>query len=122
VKRFGVSLPEDLAKAVEKLSEELGTTRSAVVAQAVSNFLSAYSQHLKDGHRCMGAVLAITKGVEDVNEALERYRELIVNFSHMHVEGKCVSVFVVYGDGKKIGEFLMAISERADKAYFTPLE
>jgi transcriptional regulator, CopG family len=33
MKRFGVSLPDELAQEVDKISQELGVTRSAVIAQ-----------------------------------------------------------------------------------------
>ncbi|MEL9991627.1 MAG: CopG family ribbon-helix-helix protein [Thermoproteus sp.] len=122
MKRFGVSLPNELAQEVDKLSRELGVTRSAIVAQAVSAFVQSYSQHLKDGHVCLGAVLSLTEGVELLSELIEQYKELIANYSHIHIGDKCVSVFVVHGDGRKIGEFLVGLSERAVKTYFTPIE
>ncbi|MGC8582784.1 MAG: CopG family ribbon-helix-helix protein [Thermoproteus sp.] len=122
MKRFGVSLPDDLAQEVDRISQELGVTRSAVVAQAVSNFVQTYSQHLRDGHRCLGAILSLAEGMEIVSEIMEEYKDLIANYSHMHIGDKCLSVFVVYGDGKRVGEFLMGLSEKAVKTLFTPLE
>lgn len=122
MKRFGVSLPEELAKAVDKLSEDLGTTRSSVIAQAVSAFLAEHAQHLQSGHQCTGAILSLTEGVEAVNEAVEGHKELIANYTHLHLGGRCISVLVVHGDGKRIGEFIVALSERALKTYFAPIE
>lgn len=122
MRRFGVSLPDELAQEVDKISQELGVTRSAVVAQAVSSFVHTYSQHLRDGHRCLGAVISLTEGVEEASRMMEEYRDLIANYSHMHIGDRCLSVFVVHGDGRRIGEFLMGLSERAARTLFTPLE
>lgn len=122
MRRFGVSLPDDLARAVDSIAEELGVTRSAVVAQAVASFVQEYKGHLKSGHICLGAVLSLTEGMEAVGEIMEKYRDLIANYSHIHLGEKCISVFVVQGDGQRIGEFLMGLSEKAAKTFFTPIE
>ncbi len=122
MKRFGVSLPEELVLEVDRISKELGVTRSAVVAQAVSAFVQMYSQHLREGHTCLGAVLSLVEGVEAIGQIMEQYKDLIANYSHMHIGDRCLSVFVVYGDGKRVGEFLMGLSEKAVRTLFTPLE
>ena len=122
MKRFGVSLPEELALEVDRISRELGVTRSAVVAQAVSTYVQLYSQHLKEGHVCLGAVLSLAEGVEVVGQIMEQYKDLIANYSHIHIGDRCLSVFVVHGDGRRIGEFLVGLSEKAVKTLFTPLE
>lgn len=122
MKRFGISLPEELAVEVDKISRELGVTRSAVVAQAVSAFVQLYSKHLKEGHLCLGAILSLAESTEAVGHIMEQYKDLIASYSHIHIGDRCLSVFVVHGDGRRVGEFLMGLSERAVKTLFTPLE
>jgi CopG family nickel-responsive transcriptional regulator len=43
VKRFGVSLPQELAEAIDKISQETGATRSEVVAAALQEYLASAS-------------------------------------------------------------------------------
>jgi CopG family nickel-responsive transcriptional regulator len=102
VKRFGVSLPQELAEAIDKISQETGATRSEVVAAALQEYLEMQKDHKKPGHQCLGVVMAVTDAFSDVGDAIEENRAHIVAYTHLHVEGMCLTIVVVKGGGEEI--------------------
>lgn len=121
MRRFGVSLPKEVAEEVEKLSSELGVTRSEVVASAVQEYLEARRSHREAGHQCLGVLLAVSEGFIDLGEVAEEHREAVVAYTHVHVEGRCLTVAVVKGDGAQIERLSISLSRKASVVRYVPL-
>jgi len=121
VKRFGVSLPQELAEAIDKISQETGATRSEVVAAALQVYLEMQKDHKKPGHQCLGVVMAITDAFSDVGDAIEENKAHIVAYTHLHVEGRCLTFAVVKGDGDQIEKLTLEVARRAKLTRYVPL-
>ncbi|MFN7105050.1 MAG: CopG family ribbon-helix-helix protein [Pyrobaculum sp.] len=120
MKRFGVSLPKDVAEAIDKISQELGVTRSEVVAEALQEYLQARTSHSGSTHQCMGVVLALSNNSVDLSDVLHD-REIVLTYTHIHVTYQCLTVAVVQGTGDKIAKFMLEISKRVQAARYVPL-
>ncbi|MFN3805189.1 MAG: CopG family ribbon-helix-helix protein [Pyrobaculum sp.] len=120
MKRFGVSLPREVAEAIDKISQELGVTRSEVVAEAIQEYLQARTDHSGSTHQCMGVVLALTNSSVDLGDVLHD-REVVLTYTHIHVTYQCLTVAVVQGTGDKIAKFMLEISRKAQVARYVPL-
>lgn len=121
MKRFGVSLPQELADAIDKISQETGVTRSEVVAAALQDYLEMQKDHKKPGHQCLGVVMAITDASTDVGDAIEENKAQIVAYTHLHVEGRCLTIAVVKGDGDQIEKLTLEVARRAKLTRYVPL-
>ena len=121
VKRFGVSLPKEVAEAVESIAAELGVTRSEVVANAVQAYLESRRGHAEPSHQCLGVLMALSNSFSDLSDVVERHKEAILAYTHLHVEGKCLTIFVVRGDGPQVERLSMEVSKRSHTARYVPL-
>ncbi|AAL63889.1 CopG family ribbon-helix-helix protein [Pyrobaculum aerophilum] len=122
MKRFGVSLPKQVAEEVERLSQEIGVTRSEIVAAALQEYLESRRDHVKPEHNCMGIVLALSSSFSDIGEIIESYKPFIVAYTHLHVEGKCLTITVVRGDGGEVEKMVLEMGRRAQVIRYVPLE
>jgi CopG family nickel-responsive transcriptional regulator len=120
MRRFGVSIPEDLAKALDDLAEKLGVSRSEIVREALRLYLAEHA-HYTVKHRCCGMITVVTKGVKDLS-AVEEFKDVVSTFSHIHVEDYCINSLVVYGDSDKIAELHRALLRVSENVRFIPLE
>jgi CopG family nickel-responsive transcriptional regulator len=121
MRRFGVSLPPDIADAVEKIAQEAGVTRSEVVATALQEYLERRRNHREPGHRCLGVVMAVTDAFSDIGDAIEQNKAHILAYTHLHVEGMCLTIAVVKGDGEEIEKLALEMSRRAKLMRYVPL-
>lgn len=117
MKRFGVSIPESLAEDLDRLSKILGVSRSEVVREALKIYLREYSHYMKR-HECCGIIVTVSSGVLSV---VEDYRDIINNYTHVHLEDKCVDSFLVAGDSERIAEFHSKLLNICDHVRYIPL-
>jgi len=121
VKRFGVSLPKEVAEEVEKMSQDMGVTRSEIVAVALQEYLEARRGHADAAHECLGVVLAVSDSFSDIGEIIEDNKGHIVAYTHLHVDGKCLTIAVVRGSGSEIERLSLAMSRKAQLTRYVPL-
>jgi CopG family nickel-responsive transcriptional regulator len=121
MRRFGISLPRELAEAVDRISQETGATRSEVIAAALWEYLETRKDHKKPGHQCIGVVAAVTDTFSDVGDAIEVNKTHIVAYTHVHIEGRCLTIVVVRGDGSQIERLALEVAKRARLARYVPL-
>ncbi|MEB3861053.1 MAG: CopG family ribbon-helix-helix protein [Desulfurococcales archaeon] len=121
-RRFGVSLPEDLASKLDSLSERLGLDRSRLVEQAVRAFLDDYS-HLLVPHRCSGVmILSCRSGSEEaLARVMEEYRDIVSTRFHSHTGDRCVEAVVVEGDTSRITRLHQDLEKAGCRARYIPL-
>ena len=121
MKRFGVSLPREVADEVDKVSEELGVTRSELVANALQQYLESRRNHSEPFHQCLGVLLALSDATLEVGDMVEENKSSILAYTHMHVNGKCLTILVVKGSGAEVEKLTLKLSQKAHMAKHVPL-
>jgi len=104
--RFGVSVERRVAEELSALAEALGTDRSSLVNEALSEFLHD-RVHVLRPHKCEGVmVIVYERGVAGrVSSLLEEHGGLIRSRMHVHDgAGRCVETLFVAGDSREIVE------------------
>lgn len=102
--RFGISLPEELARKLNTLSSMFGTDRSTLVAEALAEFLHNKS-HVLESHPCEGVFMVAYRFEERerITEVLRAFDEVIVTRMHTHSkQGYCVEVAYARGSSEEI--------------------
>ncbi len=117
-RRFGVSLPEELACELDKISRECGLDRSSVVATALEKYVEDMS-HFKNKHECLGVCIAVTEGEPSLR--LEEFRDIVVSYYHNHTRGVCLNIFVFRGDSNKVLELYYRLGKSSRKTVLVPL-
>ncbi len=118
MRRFGVSIPENLANDLDRLSRTLGVSRSEIVREALRAYLSEFSHYLTE-HDCCGIIATISTGVLDV---VEEYKDIISNYTHVHVGNSCVNSFLVFGNSERIAEFHKKLLSVCEHVRYIPLK
>jgi CopG family nickel-responsive transcriptional regulator len=117
-RRFGVSIPEDLASELDDVSRECGVDRSSVVASALGNYIASI-KHYKKRHNCLGVCLAITKG--ELGLSLEEFKDVIISYQHSHTDNTCVNIFLLRGDSEKILKLYYKLEKNCLRTILVPL-
>lgn len=118
MRRFGVSIPESLAEDLDRLSKILGVSRSEVVREALRVYLNEYS-HYTMKHECCGIIVTVSSGSLGV---VEDYKDIINNYTHVHLEGRCINSFLVSGDSERIAEFHSKLLSICGHVRYIPLK
>jgi len=121
-RRFGISLPEDLAEGLDILSVRLGVDRSSIVERAVKSFLEDYN-HLMVPHTCSGImVLTCKDGSEPrIARLMEEYRDITRARFHTHAEAKCIEAIILHGDADRISLLHKEVEKAGCRARYIPL-
>lgn len=121
-RRFGVSIPQNLAEALDKLASRLGVSRSELVALALREFLHDHSHYLYK-HECTGVIILVgsEKQRRKVESLLESYRDIVRAYLHAHTEGECIEVIIVKGCSVRISTLHRKLVETGCKPRFIPL-
>ena len=122
-RRFGVSIPEDLAHKLDTLAEIMGIDRSSLVGKAVENLVEEYEHYVRE-HICQG-VMVIVQGDNAIrprlSELLEEYSDIVLLSFHYHVGGRCLEVAVVKGFSRRIAEMHSRLEKIGCKVRYIPL-
>ncbi|ABL88982.1 transcriptional regulator, CopG family [Pyrobaculum islandicum DSM 4184] len=121
MKRFGISLPKEMADAIDKISRETGATRSEIVAAALQEYLEARRSHAEPEHQCLGVVMAVTDTFSEIGDVIEDNKTHIVAYTHLHVEGRCLTIAVVKGSSDQIEKLTLEVSKRSKLSRYVPL-
>ena len=101
-RRFGISIPEELAIELDELVRTLGTNRSAIIRKAIEEFINDQKHYLYP-HRCRG--LMIVLGKPDRNKlflVLESFKDIIHSFDHVHLGKECIEVLYINGSSERV--------------------
>ncbi len=103
--RFGISIPMELARDVDKISEALGVDRSMVVRSALEEHVSLY-KHRATEHDCAGILVAFSRDETpaEFSKVIDEFKDLVANYSHSHVRCGCMNIIVVQGPSCKVIE------------------
>ncbi len=118
-RRFGISIPEEVARDLDNLAEKLNTDRSKIVCEAVRLYIRDHIHYLFP-HECRGVITLVS---EDLNplKVVEEYRDVIMEFSHIHVEKICINSLIVSGSSIRIAELHKRLLEICKDVRFIPL-
>ncbi len=121
-KRFGVSIPENIAVRLDTVAKALGVDRSYIVAQALEAYLNDYEHYLEE-HRCLGLILVVTEGRRRINVAsiVERYRDVVCSYSHVHTDGRCIELLLVSGSSSRIASLYRELMDIDGVVRYIPL-
>jgi CopG family nickel-responsive transcriptional regulator len=120
-KRFGVSIPVEVAEDLDKLAGKLGTDRSSLVVEALKTFLHDNLYILKE-HVCTGILVSSNVGGEVIpGEIIEKYRGIIKAYNHYHVGNLCIVTIIVSGPSEKILGLASELSSRGCRVRYIPL-
>jgi CopG family nickel-responsive transcriptional regulator len=102
-RRFGVSIPSDIADALDKLAEAVNTDRSSLVAEALRTYIHDHLHYLVP-HKCLGILIVIDRRgrLSSTGRVIEKYKDIIKNYTHNHVDNHCVEIFIVNGSSSRI--------------------
>ncbi len=119
-KRFGVSVPMDLAVQLDELADKLGVDRSSLVVEALRTYIHDH-MHILKPHKCMGVMIS-TGIIKDLGKIIENYRDIIIAYNHYHVDGKCIVTMIVSGDSSRIQSLSADLLSRKCMVRYIPLK
>ncbi len=108
-RRFGVSIPEELASSLDALAAKLGRDRSSLVAEALRTYIHDHI-HLLEPHRCAGVIIAWSRDGDGLRQRLEEYMDIVKGHMHTHIAGYCVNILVVEGDSERIARLTRSLA------------
>ena len=101
-RRFGVSIPEDVAISLDFLAEKLEMDRSRIVSDALELYIRDHA-HYSTPHECCGVITLASHNLK-ILEIIEEFRDVIQEFSHVHTANVCVNALIVSGPSSRIAE------------------
>ncbi len=119
-RRFGVSLPEDVASDLDSLAEMLKVDRSKLVSEAVRTYVRDHAHYLIP-HECYGVITLISNDNMRLLKVIEEFKDIIREFTHVHIEENCVNALVVSGSSEKIAELHRRLLSFFRNVRFVPL-
>ncbi|ADI31566.1 CopG family ribbon-helix-helix protein [Staphylothermus hellenicus] len=121
-RRFGVSIPSDIADALDKLAELTGSDRSSIVAEALRTYLHDHL-HYMIPHKCTGFIIVVKKE-KNVSPSIviDKFKDIIQSYNHTHYEGKCIEIFFVSGYSGRIAELDRKLRSMGCSVRYIPLQ
>ncbi len=107
-RRFGVSIPEHLARDLDELGTKMSIERSRLVEEAVRVYIRDHKHHLYP-HKCRGLLIVQTKTSSclwgEINSIMEKHREIVRFSIHFHIDDDCLDIFVTEGESNEVSLF-----------------
>ncbi len=101
-RRFGVSIPADIADDLDELARLTGSDRSSLVAEALRQFIHDHLHYMVK-HKCMGVLISVkTRTVHGKGSLIDEFEDIVKNYIHHHMGNLCIEIFFVMGDSEKI--------------------
>ena len=120
-RRFGISIPEPIARDLDRLAEALSLDRSKLVRQAIAAFIQEHKHHLVP-HECLGLMVVVTvPGCFKMADLLEEFRDVVRGYNHFHARGYCIEVAVVIGPSERIRDMHGILSAKECSVRYIPL-
>lgn len=119
-KRFGVSIDIALAEKLDSIAKSMSIDRSRLVEKALSEFVKEHSHSVQD-HRCCGVMVAETTGCDTINKVVELYRDIIMSYTHNHIEKRCICIAVVVGNSHRVRDLHKDLMISSHRARYIPI-
>ncbi len=119
-RRFGVSIPEDVASDLDSLAERLSVDRSKIVCEAIRSYVRDHIHYIHP-HECYGVITLVSDDNVKLLKVVEEFKDIIMEFTHIHIDEKCVNSLIVSGSSLKIAELHKKLLEVFYNVRFIPL-
>ncbi len=119
-RRFGISIPEDVANDLDFLAEILNVDRSKIVCEAIRTYIRDHAHYLSP-HECYGVITLISNDNVQLLRVIEEFKDIIMEFTHIHIDEKCINALVVSGNSVKIAELHRRLMSSFCNVRFIPL-
>jgi metal-responsive CopG/Arc/MetJ family transcriptional regulator len=94
--------------------------RSKLVEEALTDFIEGY-KHRAEDHKCCGVIIAEAVKCGSVEKALEEYRDVVINYTHSHVESHCICTVIVSGSWQRIRDLQRELMLSGNRARYVPV-
>lgn len=119
-KRFGIAIDSSLADRLDSIARSLNIDRSKLVEKAITAFVDEHSHSFED-HRCCGVLIVEARECSVIDKVVENHRDIIVSYSHNHIEKRCVCTMIILGDSDKVKGLHKELMLVSDKARYIPI-
>ncbi len=120
-RRFGVSIPEELAEELDRLAEITGSDRSSIIAEALKQYIHDHLHYL-ERHKCLGLLISIkTRDKMREGRLIDEFEDIIKNYIHQHIGRLCIEIFLVSGDSEKITKLHSRLRRTTPCVRYLPL-
>jgi CopG family nickel-responsive transcriptional regulator len=119
-RRFGIAIDSALAEKLDYIAKSMDLDRSKLVEKAITEFVEEHNHSFKD-HRCCGVMIVETCECRVVDKVVEVYRDIIVNYTHNHIEERCVCTMLILGDSKKVKDLHRELILTGSKTKYIPI-
>lgn len=125
-KRFGVSIPSEIAEEVNKLAMAQSKDRSAIIADAIEEYLHRAQHLIKVEHICKGAVLVYERSAKSrsllrIPSMLERYGEVVIGYSLLRTGEGALFVALVKGESDVLAQIIDELSKSFESVKYIPI-
>ncbi len=122
-KRFGVSLPVELAEDLDRLAEELDSDRSSIIAEALRTYIHDHLYYIHR-HKCLGILVSIRNKDSRLKPSInyiEKYSDIIKNYNHIHIDNLCIEILIVHGGSDRIARLHSILKKYTPCVRYIPL-
>ncbi len=119
-RRFGVSIPVELAEQLDLLAERLGVDRSRLVVEALKTYIHDHLHVLKP-HKCIGVMVSMGSS-NSLGRLIEEYRDIIIAYNHYHIGDKCIATLLINGESERIRGLTARLLEDKCSLRYIPLK
>ncbi|ADV65080.1 CopG family ribbon-helix-helix protein [Desulfurococcus mucosus] len=119
-RRFGISIPSNIAERLDNLAELLHCDRSTIVSNALNEYIHE-NLHGEKEHECRGVIVAYTSASPPPN-LFSKYTDVVSAYSLYKVRDGFIMVLVVEGSSRLINELRTRISSHASVQRYMPLD
>jgi CopG family nickel-responsive transcriptional regulator len=116
-KRFGISIPADVADQLEMTVNSTGSDRSSIVAKALEQYLHE-DIHKDVEHSCSGIIICYGVFLPDAIRS-EHYFKVVKTTCTVNLSGGQVTVLFVEGSFKDINALRKSIVRKSRKPLIT---
>lgn len=103
-RRFGVSIPNQLAEELDEFSRLIGSDRSSIVCEAIKQYMYEH-RHYEVEHKCSGLLICIKKKKEKSRGIhIDEFRDIVKNYIHIHFNELCIEVYLVCGLSREVSK------------------
>lgn len=125
-RRFGVSIPSEIADEVNRIATAQSRDRSAIIADAIEEYLHTAQHLVKVEHICKGAVLVYerstgSRGLLRIPSMLERYGKVVVGYSFLRAGDDALFIALVKGESDLLAQIINELSRSFRSVKYIPI-
>lgn len=110
-RRFGISIPDELAVELDEFVRITGSDRSSVVCEAIKQYVYEH-RHYEVEHNCSGLLICVRKESRKKKSInIDEFRDVVKNYVHFHLDNMCIEIFVVAGLSNRISKLHYLLRE-----------